>query len=58
MLEEEILRRASMERLDSATTGLIEQEVLGRLPEGMVDGVAVLSTATTRRSNRARSWSR
>jgi hypothetical protein len=42
MLEEEILRRASMERLDSATAGLIEQEVRGRLPEGMVDGVAVL----------------
>ena len=31
-----------MERLDSAATGLIEQEVRGRLPEDMVDSVAVL----------------
>jgi hypothetical protein len=37
----EIKRRASMERLDSATTGLIEQEVRGRFPEGTAD-VAVL----------------
>jgi hypothetical protein len=31
-----------MERLDSATTDLIEQEVKGRFPEGVVDSVAVL----------------
>jgi hypothetical protein len=31
-----------MERLDSATTGLIEQEVRGRFPEGVLDSVAVL----------------
>src|SRR5579863_8623388 len=31
-----------MERLDSAVTGLIEQEVRGRFPEGMVDRVAIL----------------
>ena len=31
-----------MERLDSATAGLIEQEVRGRFPEDMVDSVAVL----------------
>jgi len=31
-----------MERLDSAATGLIEQEVRGRFPEDMVDSVAVL----------------
>jgi len=31
-----------MERLDSATTDLIEQEVGGHFPEGAVDGVAVL----------------
>ena len=31
-----------MERLDQATTELIEQEVRGRFPEGMVDSVAVL----------------
>jgi hypothetical protein len=31
-----------MERLDSATTDLIEQEVKGRFPEGAVDSVAVL----------------
>jgi hypothetical protein len=31
-----------MDRMDSATTGLIEQEVRGRFPEGMVDSVAVL----------------
>jgi len=31
-----------MERLDSAAAGLIEQEVRGRFPEGMVDRVAVL----------------
>jgi hypothetical protein len=32
----------SMERLDQATTELIEQEVRGRFPEGALDGVAVL----------------
>ena len=26
-----------MERLDSATTGLIEQDVKGRFPEGVLD---------------------
>ena len=31
-----------MERLDQATTELIEQEVRGRFPEGVVDSVAVL----------------
>jgi hypothetical protein len=31
-----------MERLDSATTDLIEQEVRGHFPEGAVDSVAVL----------------
>ena len=31
-----------MERLDSAATGLIEQEVRGALPGGAVDSVAVL----------------
>ena len=31
-----------MERMDSAATGLIEQEVRGRFPDGMVDSVAVL----------------
>ena len=31
-----------MERLDSATTGLIEQEVRGRFPGDAVDSVAVL----------------
>jgi hypothetical protein len=31
-----------MERLDTAATGLIEQEVRGHFPEGMVDRVAVL----------------
>jgi hypothetical protein len=31
-----------MERLDSATTGLIEQEVRGHFPEGTLDSVAVL----------------
>jgi hypothetical protein len=31
-----------MERMDSAATGLIEQEVRNRFPEGMVDRVAVL----------------
>ena len=31
-----------MERLDSATTGLIEQEVRGHFPEDAVDSVAVL----------------
>src|SRR6516165_10040216 len=31
-----------MERLDSDTIGLIEQEVRGHLPEGTVDSVAVL----------------
>src|SRR5579859_3248388 len=33
---------AWMERLDNAAAGLIEQEVRGRFPEGMVDKVAVL----------------
>ena len=31
-----------MERLDGAATGLIEQEIRGRFPDGAVDGVAVL----------------
>ena len=31
-----------MERMDSAATGLIEQEVRGRFPDGVVDSVAVL----------------
>ena len=31
-----------MERLDSAATGLIEQEVRGRFPDGAMDSVAVL----------------
>ena len=31
-----------MERLDSAATGLIEQDVRGRFPDGTVDRVAVL----------------
>jgi len=31
-----------MERLDSATTGLIEQDVKGRFPEGVLDSVTVL----------------
>jgi hypothetical protein len=31
-----------MERLDSAATGLIEQEIRGRFPDGAVDSVAVL----------------
>ena len=31
-----------MERLDSAATGLIEQDVRGRFPDGAVDSVAVL----------------
>ena len=31
-----------MERLDSATVGLIEQEVGGRFPDGALDSVAVL----------------
>ena len=31
-----------MERLDSAATGLIEQEIKGRFPEGALDSVAVL----------------
>jgi hypothetical protein len=31
-----------MERLDSATAGLIEQEVRGRFPDGALDSVAVL----------------
>ena len=31
-----------MERLDSATVGLIEQEVRGRFPDGTLDRVAVL----------------
>ena len=31
-----------MERLDSAATGLIEQNVRERLPDGAVDSVAVL----------------
>lgn len=31
-----------MERLDSATTGLIEQEIKGRFPEGALDSVEVL----------------
>src|SRR5580693_575636 len=31
-----------MERLDSATVGLIEQEVRGRFPDGTLDSVAVL----------------
>jgi hypothetical protein len=31
-----------MERLDSATVGLIEQEVRGRFPDGALDSVAVL----------------
>ncbi len=31
-----------MERLDQATTDLIEQEVKGRFPEGVIDSVAVL----------------
>ena len=31
-----------MERLDQATTELIEQEVRGHFPEGVVDSVAVL----------------
>src|SRR6516225_8399462 len=31
-----------MERLDRATTDLIEQEVRGRFPEGALDSVAVL----------------
>jgi hypothetical protein len=32
----------SMERLDNATTGLIEQEIRGRFPEGALDSVVVL----------------
>jgi hypothetical protein len=32
----------SMERLDQATTDLIEQDVKGHFPDGMVDSVAVL----------------
>jgi len=31
-----------MERLDSAATGLIEQDIRGRFPDGVVDNVAVL----------------
>jgi hypothetical protein len=31
-----------MERLDSATVGLIEQDVRGRFPDGALDSVAVL----------------
>jgi len=31
-----------MERMDSAAAGLIEQEVRGRFPDGVVDSVAVL----------------
>lgn len=31
-----------MERLDSVATGLIEQEIRGRFPDGAVDSVAVL----------------
>ncbi len=31
-----------MERLDQATTDLIEQDVKGHFPDGMVDSVAVL----------------
>jgi hypothetical protein len=35
-------QEASMERLDRTTTDLIEQDVKGRFPAGVIDNVAVL----------------